>query len=189
MSRFNSPLERVRVAAPCTADWDSMLGDERVRFCRHCELNVYNLSGMSKREAERVVAGAEGRLCVRFYRRADGSVLTQNCPVGLRALKRRVSRVANAVASAAVGFFAGLGLTPSPRPMMMMGAAEFRPVPPPPAAPAPAVEEADVAMPMLGAAVVEQPIEGWVVGRMAVKPIKEKRAPGRGKGRRVRVGK
>jgi hypothetical protein len=26
----------------------------------------------------------KGRVCVRFYRRADGTVLTQDCPVGLR---------------------------------------------------------------------------------------------------------
>ena len=114
MTRHSSPLEGVRVAAPCPADWDKMVGDERIRFCHQCELNVYNLSGMSKREAEALVANAEGRLCVRFYRRADGTILTNNCPVGLRALKRRVSRVVNATLSAALGFFAGLGLAPAP---------------------------------------------------------------------------
>src|SRR5215210_3096990 len=110
MTKHTNPLENVRVAAPCPADWEKMVGDERVRFCGQCELNVYNLSGMTRREAEALVAGTEGRLCVRFYRRADGTILTRNCPVGLRALKRRVSRVAGAALSAALGFFAGLGL-------------------------------------------------------------------------------
>jgi hypothetical protein len=87
-----------------------MVGDERVRFCAQCELNVYNLSGMTRREAEALVAGTEGRLCVRFYRRSDGTILTRNCPIGLRAIRRRVSRVAGAALTAALGFFAGLGL-------------------------------------------------------------------------------
>lgn len=110
MAKYTSPLNRVTVAAPCSADWDEMIGDERARFCGQCQLKVYNLSGMTRREAETLIAGAEGRLCVRFYRRADGTILTENCPVGLRALKRRLSRVATATLSALLSFFAGLGL-------------------------------------------------------------------------------
>ena len=110
MARFNHPLNDIRVAAPCSADWEQMLGDERVRFCSQCQLNVYNLSGMSKREAESLITQTEGRLCVRFYRRADGSILTRNCPVGLSALKRRMSRIATAAASALLGLLAGVGL-------------------------------------------------------------------------------
>lgn len=105
-------LDRVRVAAPCSADWAEMRGDERVRFCERCSLNVYNLSAMTRREAERVVVRSEGRLCVRFYRRADGTTLTRNCPVGLRALKRRASRVTSAVAAATFSFLTGWGLAP-----------------------------------------------------------------------------
>ena len=125
MRKFTSPLDGVRVAAPCPADWEKMVGDERMRYCGQCSLHVYNLSGMTKREAETLVANAEGRLCVRYYRRADGSILTRNCPVGLRALKQRVSRVAGAALSAVLGFFAGLGLDfgvrPAPRAMHTMG--------------------------------------------------------------------
>ncbi|MBC7910535.1 MAG: hypothetical protein H7Y30_08550 [Pyrinomonadaceae bacterium] len=110
MAEYQDPLSGVKIASPCTADWESMLGNERQRFCGQCQLNVYNLSGMTKREAENLVSHAEGRLCVRFYRRADGTILTQNCPVGLRALKRRISRVATAALSTVLGFFSGLGL-------------------------------------------------------------------------------
>ena len=69
MSRFNYPLDHVRIAAPCKADWQQMIGSERVRFCGQCKLNVYNLSSMTKTEAESLIAQTEGRLCVRFYRR------------------------------------------------------------------------------------------------------------------------
>lgn len=113
MSRFSNTLARVRVAAPCEADWDEMRGDERVRFCQHCSLNVYNLSAMTQREAERLVTRSEGaRLCVRFYRRKDGTMLTQSCPVGLRALKRRASRLASGVFATLISFFAGVGVAP-----------------------------------------------------------------------------
>jgi hypothetical protein len=108
MPRFTSPLGGLRIAAPCSADWDQMMGNQRVRFCAQCNLNVYNLSELSKTEAEDFIARNEGRLCVRFYRRADGSVLTKNCPVGLRAIKRRLSRIAQAVTTTVLSFFAGV---------------------------------------------------------------------------------
>jgi hypothetical protein len=112
MPKLTSPLDRLRIAAPCSADWDQMFSfeDRRVRFCSQCNLNVYNLSGMSRHEAEALITKTEGRLCVRFYRRADGSILTQNCPVGLKAVKRRVSWVAQAVLGMVLSFVWGLGL-------------------------------------------------------------------------------
>jgi hypothetical protein len=88
MSARRLPLDQVRVASPCEASWDAMEGDGRVRFCRACRLYVYNLSGMTRPQAEALVQSAEGRLCVRFYRRADGTVLTRDCPVGLAAWRR-----------------------------------------------------------------------------------------------------
>ena len=111
MSKFNSPLENFRVASPCPANWDEMYGDERKRFCGDCKLNVYNLSGMTRREAEDLITNWEGRLCVRFYRRADGSVLTQDCPIGWAAVKRRLSRAATAVFSMFAGLFTGVAGT------------------------------------------------------------------------------
>jgi hypothetical protein len=110
MNRHTDPLSRVKIASPCSADWEQMLGDGRRRFCAECELNVYNLSGMTKREAEELLNQTEGRLCVRFYRRADGTILTQDCPVGWRALRRRLSRITTAALSTVLGFLSGLGL-------------------------------------------------------------------------------
>jgi hypothetical protein len=74
MSKFTNPLNNIKIASPCNADWNEMVGDERTRFCGECKLNVYNLSGMSQREAENLLINSEGRLCVRFYKRADGAV-------------------------------------------------------------------------------------------------------------------
>jgi hypothetical protein len=129
MASYKNPLDHVRIASPCSADWESMLGDDRRRFCGQCELNVYNLSGMTKREAEDLVNRAEGRLCVRFYRRSDGTILTKDCPVGLRAIKRRISRVRNAVVSSVLSFFAGFGVfavTRQDQPNVLMGTVPVR---------------------------------------------------------------
>jgi hypothetical protein len=54
---------------------------------------------MTESEAEALLASASGRLCVQFYRRADGTVLTQDCPVGLAAVKRKMFGYAGAAAA------------------------------------------------------------------------------------------
>jgi hypothetical protein len=108
MKKFTNPLDNIRVASPCPADWNEMLGDGRKRFCSQCSLNVYNLSGMTRDEAENLLLTSEGRVCVRFYRRADGTVLTKDCPVGWQAVKRRVSRTATAFVSLCAGIFTGI---------------------------------------------------------------------------------
>jgi hypothetical protein len=116
MMRFSNPLDHISIASPCHADWDQMTGNDRARFCGQCNLNVYNLSSMTREEAELLIGRTEGRLCVRYFRRADGSVLTRDCPVGLRAIRRRMSYVARAVGSAVLGFLAGLGFNQFMRP-------------------------------------------------------------------------
>src|SRR5215470_16980060 len=108
MRKFDNPLDNIRVASPCPANWDEMLGTDRKRYCGECKLNVYNLSDMTRAEAERLLTESEGRLCVRYYRRADGTVLTRDCPVGWRAVKARVSRVATAAFSIMAGLFGGI---------------------------------------------------------------------------------
>jgi hypothetical protein len=82
------PLENIRIANPCRADWNMMAGDDRVRFCQSCAKSVYNLSAMSKEGAEKLIAEKEGKLCVQYYQRTDGTIITDNCPVGLKIARR-----------------------------------------------------------------------------------------------------
>jgi hypothetical protein len=70
-----------------------MEGDEKVRFCSGCQQHVYNLSAMDVEEAAARVAEHSDDLCVRFFRRADGTLLTQDCSVGVEK-KRRERRAA-----------------------------------------------------------------------------------------------
>ena len=108
MSRQNSPLDHLKVASPCSADWNEMYGSDRKRFCGDCKLNVYNLSGMTRTEAENLLMNSEGRLCVRYYRRSDGTVLTQDCPVGWATVRQRLSVYSTAMFSLFLTFLSGV---------------------------------------------------------------------------------
>ncbi len=109
MSKFSNPLDNIKIASPCSQDWNAMIGVGRKRYCGECKLNVYNLSQMTRREAESFLMNSEGRLCVRFYRRQDGTILTQDCPVGWQAVKKRISRTAAAFVSLLFGLLSGIG--------------------------------------------------------------------------------
>jgi len=109
-------LSNLRIASPCPADWNKMAGDERVRHCAECNLNVYNLSAMTERQVQALIAESGGqRLCTRFYRRADGTVLTQDCPWSFRAMRRKVSRLGAAVLTALMSVTVAMGKN-KPRP-------------------------------------------------------------------------
>ena len=91
-------LDAISVRTPCHVAWESMIGSAQVRHCASCKLNVYNLSEMTREEAMRLVAEREGRLCVRFHRRPDGTLLTRDCGPVLATRKRRRTIVSTAAA-------------------------------------------------------------------------------------------
>jgi hypothetical protein len=106
-------LDDLRVATPCHADWDQMTpvsatDGARARFCGSCEKNVYDLSAMTRGDAMSLIERHEGQVCVRFYQRADGTVLTADCPVGVRAALKRAERRALATMAAGIGAVAAL---------------------------------------------------------------------------------
>jgi hypothetical protein len=88
-------LDVIDIASPCHVPWESMPGTERVRFCSQCRQSVYNLLDLDRAEAETLVRAHEGRLCVRFYRRPDGRMITRDCGAvrWARAFRRRVAVV------------------------------------------------------------------------------------------------
>jgi hypothetical protein len=98
------PRSRIKVAAPCAAEWKFMYGDDRVRFCGQCNLNIYNLSALTREEAEDLIRQTEGQSCQRYYRRKDGTVLTQNCSSGIKANKKRARRLLTASLALALSF-------------------------------------------------------------------------------------
>jgi hypothetical protein len=99
-------LQKLQVASPCYERWDQMKGDERVRHCASCKLNVYNVREMTTAEVQELVQQRSGRLCLRLYRRWDGTVLTRDCPVGVARVRMRMAAaMATAAAFAAVLLF------------------------------------------------------------------------------------
>ena len=103
-------LDQISIAAPCSANWNEMSGDDRARFCGLCKKHVYNISAMSRMEAEALIKEKEGRdTCVRLFKRADGTVIVDNCPVGLRAIRNRM-RWVGAGAAALLTLLGGVAL-------------------------------------------------------------------------------
>ncbi len=83
----SSFLDRLYTAAPCNVPWDDMTGTERVRDCSQCSRQVFNISDMTKADAEAFLKGNGDSQCLAYYRRKDGTIMTDDCPIGLRKIR------------------------------------------------------------------------------------------------------
>ncbi len=161
-------LDNIRIATPCSASWDRMLGDERVRHCLDCNKHVYNLSEMTRDEAEALIASKNGDLCARYYQRTDGTILTSDCAVGVsRRRKRRLIAAGAAALLAGGGGLLARAVTRTPESLeherrhVMMGA-----IPPP----TPMALSAPVLEPLMGAVAVPVKMMGKISQPPAKKP-------------------
>jgi hypothetical protein len=79
----------------------SFLGGDDRRSTRtllsQCKQHVFNLSEMTESQAEALVRQTEGRVCVRYFVRTDGTVMTNDCLDQARRQMRR--RLATALLS------------------------------------------------------------------------------------------
>ncbi|MDZ4834810.1 MAG: hypothetical protein SGJ27_13615 [Candidatus Melainabacteria bacterium] len=107
MKKQQNILDNLYIAAPCSISWDSMTGDERERSCGGCSKSVYNISDMTKREAEAFLLASGTSECMRFYRRTDGTIMTDNCPRALRKLRDKC-KLAAKIAVGLVAFVVSL---------------------------------------------------------------------------------
>jgi hypothetical protein len=89
IARDPDVVDRVEIPTPCTVPWDAMRGDDAVRHCGACKQNVYNLSSFTRVEAVQLLTARSGRVCLRIFRRPDGTVVTADCRARLRAARRR----------------------------------------------------------------------------------------------------
>ncbi|HBP23887.1 MAG TPA: hypothetical protein DEA08_39675 [Planctomycetes bacterium] len=103
-------LDRISVASPCTESWEDMRGDDRVRFCGKCEQDVYRLTDLPRVEAYALLERARGgeEICVRYARRADGTIVTNDCPSTIQR-GRGGAPLLNVVKTVAAGLAATLG--------------------------------------------------------------------------------
>jgi hypothetical protein len=109
-SRPRVRLRQLAVRNNCTVDWNGMRGDDAARFCGSCKNTVYNLSAMSEQAVEELIDRSEG-ICVRYYYRPDGTIVTSACgPTTRRSSSVAAAGVAGALVytSAFVGISAAL---------------------------------------------------------------------------------
>jgi hypothetical protein len=74
----SNKLESLQILSPCHVSWQGMSGNDQVRFCEQCQLDVYDLSALTRRDATQLVEEMQGSICVRFSRRRDGTVVTRD---------------------------------------------------------------------------------------------------------------
>jgi hypothetical protein len=108
-------LPNLRLGFACKQRWEDMAGDDSVRACGGCDRPVFNLSSMTRDEAESVLATRGLTPCVRFYRRPDGTVMTTDCPTGERREGRRLAVVASSLAGTVLATAPSASAEPSPQ--------------------------------------------------------------------------
>ena len=94
-----------KITSPCNQDWDSMTGNDRIRFCSHCQKSVHHLSAMSQKQINRLVARSKGQFCVRY-----SDVEPQ--PTKLYRIGKRVSRLAAGAFTASLSISSALAGNP-----------------------------------------------------------------------------
>lgn len=87
-------LSSIRIATPCPAKWESMVGGDRVRHCGICDREVWNLTALDPDEAEAFLAercASAGSWPMRVCPRTDGYVQNGRCGPGSARLGRAIA--------------------------------------------------------------------------------------------------
>lgn len=168
-------LPNITVATPCRADWNQMVGDDRVRHCGSCDKDVFNLSAMTREEAEALVVAKAGDLCARYYQRHDGTIILEDCSVGVAQKRKRRVIAAGAAGLLAMGGAAAwfakhrqrqrdsvlgeVAIDPSYEQVRMSVHAEALDDSPPPVPPAPPQIEEPVIQATMGAVAIRPQLD------------------------------
>jgi hypothetical protein len=105
MSR--NDLIQLRIASPCSVEWDAMIGNDRVRFCEHCRLSVHHVDSLNRKQLRRLIARSHGRVCVNYTR---PNIHANTSPI-LHKIGRRTSALAAGAFSATLGISAATAAT------------------------------------------------------------------------------
>ena len=97
---------QLHITSPCSVDWDSMIGNDRVRFCEHCQLTVHNIDHASQKQIKRLIARSNGRLCVNYRQPAPQKA---PAPPILYKIGRRTSIIAASAFSATLSITSAVG--------------------------------------------------------------------------------
>jgi len=106
MQQNKFDISKLGVSKPCPIPWESMIGNDRVRKCDTCQLNIFNIESMTTSEVEKLISSSQPyRLCIRLVRRADGTVMTRDCPKGLSAYRKRLTSLVTVSIAAVLSAF------------------------------------------------------------------------------------
>ena len=105
----NEFANRFQIPSPCTEDWDSMIGNDQIRFCSHCQKSVHDFSSMSTKQIKKLVAQSGGRLCIRYRPIVPKPIITP--AQTLYKIGRRTSRIAASAFSASLGLSSAMAAT------------------------------------------------------------------------------
>lgn len=72
----------LKVSTPCPMSWESLKGNDRVRFCGRCNLKVYNVEALDRAEVQALIRTSEGGWCARLFLRGDQTATVRDCPRG-----------------------------------------------------------------------------------------------------------
>ena|SRR5690348_4994624 len=169
-------LNVIEIQQPCPADWEAMQGDDRARFCTHCQKNVYNLSAMTADDAQALICQSAGNLCARFARSETGEVLTLDYePIKRRSRLRRLLLGAGALltsAASVVAFVLDRPGTPIKTASLRLEHAPSRIFP----ATQPTYVMGDIAMPTVPPLPVTRPAQ-QLMGKIACPSVPPARLP------------
>src|SRR5689334_17595686 len=104
-------IQQLRIAGPCEVDWDSMIGNDRVRFCEHCRLSVHHVDSLNRKQLRRLIARSHGRLCVN-YTQPNVATGVNAFPI-LHKIGRRTSALAAGAFSATLSISTATAATQS----------------------------------------------------------------------------
>ena len=100
----------LRITSPCSVSWDSMIGNDRVRFCEHCQIAVHNLDLTSRKQVRRLIARSEGRICISYQQPATERKTISPAPI-LHKIGRRTARIAAGAFSASLSISSAVAAT------------------------------------------------------------------------------
>jgi hypothetical protein len=89
------PTAPTQNATSCPARFGEMDGDERERMCDRCRKRVYDVDGLSTEEIDALVSKVQPGTTL--FRRADGTLIAGDCPVGRGRTRNALAMVAGGV--------------------------------------------------------------------------------------------
>jgi hypothetical protein len=91
-----------------------MTGDERRRFCEHCQLHVHNLTAMSEREQIELLSRRDEKNCITYIDRSDALHVRTDSWIALQRLLLPFRGAALLLATLLPSLFTGCATTPQP---------------------------------------------------------------------------